>query len=289
MAGNESASYPPVFITAAPSITSFSTKPQTRFPIGGDIYEVDTAGKSYSLTNPDPQTLRFEIRPGDKAYYDDADGEECDRAEIERTTNSGDQEHIAGGTPIHINYQFKVEANGPNGSFINTANWFVTSEMQTTAASGSPAFAIQLDGNHLQIVARYCPVGLDPSNAAGNVTHLTLWTDPNPIHTGQYINIEIRANVSDDSSGYLQVWVNGNNVANYHGPLGFGTPTYWMYGLYRNAGPSETVAAYFRNMTLTTGSGPPGVTSRPPLTQGAMLSPARLDPCRTRSKNSDTL
>ena len=37
------------------------------FDIGGDTTTVETAGKSYSLTNPDSQTLRFEIRPGDKA------------------------------------------------------------------------------------------------------------------------------------------------------------------------------------------------------------------------------
>jgi len=54
--------------------------------------------------------------------------------------------------------------------------------------------------------------------------------------------------------GYLDVSINGNQVVNYNGPLGYGYATYWEYGLYRNAGPSETVAADYRNLTLTTGS-----------------------------------
>ncbi|HEY2838135.1 MAG TPA: hypothetical protein VGJ26_03245, partial [Pirellulales bacterium] len=108
------------------TITSFTSTPQTRFSIGGDIYEVDTAGKSYSLTNPDPQTLRFEIRPGDYAWFDSSN---VNRAQIERSTNSGDQELIAPGTPINIGYQLLVEPNGPNGSFINTASWFTAGEM----------------------------------------------------------------------------------------------------------------------------------------------------------------
>ena len=63
---------------------------------------------------------------------------------------------------------------------------------------------------------------------------LTLWTDPNPIQPGQYNDIQIQTNVSNTSSGYLQVSINGAQVVNYHGPLGYGTPTYWEEGLYRS-------------------------------------------------------
>ena len=48
------------------TITSFTSTPNSVFNIGGDAYRVETAGQSYSLTTPDAQTLRFEIRPGDQ-------------------------------------------------------------------------------------------------------------------------------------------------------------------------------------------------------------------------------
>jgi hypothetical protein len=67
----------------------------------------------------------------------------------------------------------------------------------------------------------------------------------------------MQANVSNTSSGYLAIKIKGAEVVNYHGPLGYGYSTYWLEGLYRNAGPSRTVAANFRNLTITTGSTPP--------------------------------
>jgi hypothetical protein len=246
-AGNTSAASRPVNRTAVPSITSFTSTPNTVFDIGGDLYRVETAGQSYSLTEPDAQTLRFQIQPGDHAWFD---GSNVDRAEID---GSGDRSKvIPAGTPTNLSYQIMLEPGAAN-----TASWFVTGELHNAdwvnGVATSPPVAIQLAGEHLQVVARYCPTGLDPSNAAGNVQMLTLWTDPNPIVRGQYNDIKIQTNVSNTSAGYLEVWVNGAEVVNYHGPLGYGTPTYWCEGLYRNAGPSQTVAADFRDLMITTG------------------------------------
>jgi hypothetical protein len=236
------------------TITSFAptSTGEGSLLIGGDRYWVETAGKSYSLTSLDPQTLQFEIQPGDKADFDYSNGEACDRSEIDSSASGT----IPVGTPININYQFLLQPNGPNNTFVNTASWFVTGEMQSTAP-GSPPFAIQLDGDHLQVVARYTPPGGNSSNGSPDLRELTLWTDLNPIRLGQYNNISIRANLSQTSGGYLDVSINGNQVVNYHGPLGYGAPSYWMYGLYRNAGPSQTIAANFRNLTITTGSAVP--------------------------------
>jgi hypothetical protein len=226
------------------TITNFTTTPQSHFQIGGDGYEVQGAGQSWSLANPDPQTLRLQVRPGDQAWYDAGHAVDRDDVALDPT--------IPVGTPISIDYQFMVEPNGPNGTFVNTASWFTTAEMNGYPAVSSPPFEIGLVGNQLHVMARYCPPGQTPTSS--NMTQMTLWTDPNPIQPGQYNDIRISANVSDNSSGYLDVWVNGTQVVDYHGPLGYGTPTYWEYGLYRNGGPSETVTADFRNMTLVTGS-----------------------------------
>jgi hypothetical protein len=256
MAGNTSAAWRPESRTktVAPSITSFSATPRTDFLIGDDSYEVETAGQSYSLTNPDPQTLRFEIQPGDHAWFDSSS---VDRSEVEGRLK------IPAGTPISIAYEFMLEPGATN-----TATWFVTGQMHNDDwalgpnVGTSPPFAIELAGEHLRVVARHCPTGLDPSNRAGNLKKLTLWTDPNPIQRGQYYDIEVQANVSNTSSGYLEVWVNGKVVVNYHGPLGYGTATYWKEGLYRSANASQTVAANFRDLIVRTRSSTLGVSPR---------------------------
>jgi len=236
----------PVTATAAPSITSFSTTPRTRFSIGGTSYQNQSAGKSWSVSSPDDHTLRFEVRPGDHAWFD--------TGTVDRSQVASDHV-ISNGTPIDIAYKFMLEPGAAN-----TASWLVTAEMHNDdEALGpnmhtSPPFAIELAGEHLRAVARHCPMGLDPSNRAGNLKMLTLWTDHSPIQRGQFYAIKIKANVDNSSEGSLAVWVNDVEVVNYHGPLGYGAPTYWEEGLYRSADASQTIAANFRDLTMTTGS-----------------------------------
>jgi hypothetical protein len=259
-AGNTIAASRPASRTVAPSITSFSATPRSNFQIDSVNYQVQTAGQSYSLTNPDPQTLRFEVRPGDQAWYDS--GHAVDRAEIENYTR------IPAGTPINMNYQFMVESNGPNGSFVNTTDsffilgqWHIVDPVDGPYTS--PPFYVNFVGDKLQIIILYCMPGGNPANGSPDLHKLILWTNPNPIVPGHYYNITIQANFSNSSSGSLKVSLDGQQVVNYQGALGFGEPTYWCYGIYRSPA-SETVAANFRDMTITTGSGPPGVSSRRP-------------------------
>ena|GEM_PF-2743437 len=262
-------------VTVVPDITSFTTTPQSNFNIDGTAYNVQTAGKSYSMTEVDDHTLRFEIQAGDQAWFDA--GSSVDRSEAQMDTR------IPVGTPTTISYQFMLEPGATN-----TASWLVTAEMHNDdSALGSnihtsPPFAIQLSGDHLQVVARYCPTGLDPSNGAGNVQMLTLWTDPNPIVRGQYNDIKIVDNIDNsvNGNGYLEVWINGTQVVNYHGPLGYGAPTYWEEGLYRST-TNQDLAADFRDLQITTGSTPPVTTppvTTPPVTTQPAVTQATASP-----------
>ncbi|WP_128970894.1 heparin lyase I family protein [Bradyrhizobium tropiciagri] len=232
--------------TVVPLITSFSGRPRTRFRIGDDAYGVHVADQSYSLTNPDPQTLRFEVHKGDYAWYDSSS---VDRSEINSTVT------YPAATPIMLSYQFMVEANGSNGAFVNSATgWFIVGQWHNDDnASGvgtSPPVALNMQGDHLQVLARYCPPGKSPSNGAGFVVTKTLWTAPNPIVTGKYHDVQMQARFSNDATGYLKVWVDGASVVNYSGPLGFGVGTNWEYGIYRSSAP-EIAAVNYRNLMIT--------------------------------------
>ena len=95
------------------TITNFKTTPGTYFGVGGNSYKVETEGRSYSITNPDPQTLRFELRQGEN-WAAGADGSYVDRSEVQDAstgvaTNWG--AYMPSGTPIGIDYQLMVEAN----------------------------------------------------------------------------------------------------------------------------------------------------------------------------------
>ncbi|WOH56091.1 heparin lyase I family protein [Bradyrhizobium sp. BWC-3-1] len=259
------------------TITNFSNTVGGSIYAGGDRYYVQTAGKSYSLTNPDPQTLQFEIRPGDHASFD---GSSVDRSQVDGAAQSW-----AAGTPTTIDYQLMVQPNGPNNTFVNTASWTLVGEIHNVdTALGpnvhtSPPVYIGLDGDHLF-------VGINNANTPGG---LKLWTDPNPIVPGQYNDIRIQSSVVNNSSGYLDVWINGQQVVNYHGSIGFGTPTYWDYGLYRQADAPQTITVDCRNLTLVTGSqaagwtGVGGTSSGP---TGTPTTPVSVAPTVTQASAS---
>ena len=101
------------------TITSFTTTPGMQFLIGGDTYQVDTAGKSYSLTNPDPQTLRFQVQPGDNVSFIDGPnaggnsaGEQDVRDQVQNnlpppaaSDANGNARLIPNGTNINLSFQ----------------------------------------------------------------------------------------------------------------------------------------------------------------------------------------
>ncbi len=230
---------PPAPPASAPGlISSFSAAPKTYFQVDGISYEVQTAGKSYSLTEIDPHTLRFEIHQGDYAWYDSAGVR--DRAEIE-----GSKHMFAPGAQINVAYQFMMEAGAAN-----TASWFVTAEIHNndTTVATSPPVAIEMLGESLSVVIR-----TSPALGSAPVVLKRLWTDPKPIVRGSFHNIAITA-VMDNAvggKGAIAVIIDGVQVVNYKGPVGYGAQTYWMNGMYRATVP-EIAAAQFRNLNVTT-------------------------------------
>lgn len=225
-------------------ITIFTSTPRTSFDIGGISYEVQDAGQSYSMEQVDSQTLRFEVQPGDQAWFDG--GANLDRSEVQMNNQ------WAIGTPITIEYQFMLEPGATD-----TSDWFVVSEMHNddvNYATSPPVSIMLAPGDYFWVQGRYCATNLDPSNSASNQVIMNLYTAPTQIVRGQWYDIKLQMNVNNDSSGYLYVWIDGNQVVNYNGPLGYG-PTngpqnYWEEGLYRDRENIDT-AAQFRALTIS--------------------------------------
>jgi hypothetical protein len=231
-------------------ITSFTTTQSATIFVDGRPYVNDTAGQAYNITSPDNHTLRYEVRTGDHWTFDSSS--------VNRSESDGAPQVIPFGNIIDVSYLFRVEAGGTN-----TAAWFVVGQFHNDDlgrqnALGlpetqwtSPPWAVELFGENLSLVIRYCPTNLDPQNGAGNLSNPRLWTSATPVVRGQWYNIRMRANPVNDSMGFIQMWVDGVQVVDYHGPLGYGPwGVYWCFGLYREAN-TTTFAATYQNMTLT--------------------------------------
>jgi hypothetical protein len=228
-------------------ITNFTSARYNEFLIDGVSYDnLNVGTKSYSIREVDDHTLRFEIQQGDQVW---CCGEE---SLLERVPMWNP------GTPISVEYQFMLEPGAAN-----TADWSVFYEMQSTCSTTvgcSPAFAIGLlpswdwratrSGENLYVEIQYTAPGGNPANGSPDLKYKILWTDPAKIVRGKWYDIKIQANVINTSAGYLKVWVDGVQVANYQGRVGFGLQNYMNYGLYRATAPQD-LAAQYRNMTVS--------------------------------------
>ncbi|HEY8380524.1 MAG TPA: hypothetical protein VIL09_00090, partial [Microvirga sp.] len=86
--------------------------------------------------------------------------------------------------------------------------------------------------------------------------------------------------------GVLKVWRDGAELVSYAGPLGYNDQIgpYWKNGIYREASP-ETMAAQYRDLTVTPGKLPPVVAAAPTKTLVGTDGNDRL----TGSKGKDVI
>src|SRR5690349_11279049 len=119
--------------TTQPDITSFSSANGATVTVDGLNAQVENANRSYSLTEPDSNTLRFQVEPGDAWSQDVANGNVSERSEIDMDKT------YSPNTQINISYGFTLEPGATN-----TAAWMVIGQIHNTFLGGSPPVAIAM-------------------------------------------------------------------------------------------------------------------------------------------------
>lgn len=237
-----SASSAAMAVNVVPNITSFSGAVDATTTVNGVAGDNLNANKSWSLTEPDSHTLRFEVRPGDHYYDETSDGGLAERSEIEMWRKLYQPD-----TQINVSYGFTLEPGAANN-----APWTVVGQMHNLS-SGPPPFSVAMYGENMTIIAR------GPDGAENDI-----YRDPNPIARGHEYQMDIQVMFGSDGNGTLKVWRDGVQIVNYSGPLGGGSGDgyYWKEGVYRASGGTNTMAADYSNLQITTGAAP--VPSAPP-------------------------
>jgi len=101
----------------------------------------------------------------------------------------------------------------------------------------------------MQVVLRYQKPGQT------SATEVVAWRDPNPIQRGHAYYINVQVNFDPNGNGYLNVWRDGAQIVKYEGAIGMAGASYnWQEGIYRSHTASETMAADYSNLHITTGS-----------------------------------
>lgn len=212
-----------------PNVTSFSGTSGSRFYVGGRLFSVANPDRPYNLTNPDSQTLRFEVHSKEhwvtSGWSDVTNNGGAERSEIEGVSK------FPVDADVHLTYEFMMESGG-----VNTARWMVIGQLWSVCCS--PPFAIEMRGERMAIDVRWS------TNKAEHVVYL----DPNPIQRDRYYTMDIRVNFA---KGTAVVFRDGVQILNYQGPLGYGGPSHWEYGLYRGPTTNDIQAARYRNLVIS--------------------------------------
>ena len=210
------------------SVHAFSPHNGDDIVVDGLSYSVQNANRPWSLQNPEPGTLRFELRPGDVWYHDAPDRE---RSEI-----AGETIYPAG-KDITIHYDFRV-GPGPD----NTSDWMVIGQLHATDEFSSPIFAVELIGEHLAIHLRY-------KLPDEQYQDWFAFVDDDPIVRGKYYEIKANLHMVDEHDGSVDVWLDGEHIVDYSGFVGYGYGVYWKQGIYRAASP-EAFAVDYRDLSI---------------------------------------
>ncbi len=216
----------------------------------------DNAEKPWSVTVLPGDQIRYEVRPGDVWENDVGLGKErSELAQYGRVWTLG--------TPIEINYRMMIEPGAPN-----SAEWVILGQLHTAQWNlpgvASPPFAVVLRGDQLAIHIRNIP---DPSPDKPTLPTV-LYVSPTDIVRGAWYDIKVHI-LPDGTKGggYLDVWINGVQVVDYNGPIGYGSDTVgylWKQGIYR-AESDETLVMHVDDLTVygkkTTFTGTAGANS----------------------------
>ncbi|WP_375311178.1 heparin lyase I family protein [Bradyrhizobium sp. A5] len=269
VAGVTSVASSAVTQTIAGAISNFSPlTDQWSSPIsvGGMPYYAENANINgnapWAITQLDSHTIRFEVRPNDIWA-----GNDSHRSEI-----SGGTVYSATST-IDLSYQFTVQPGFNDTS--NDLDWQILGQFHAddndptylSIDGGNPPFAFHLtgangsgEGDYLAVQAFYALPGQKAWTAAtlpSDPLNGYLWVSPTPIVRGQAIDVHVEANFQNNASGFLEVWINGQQVVDYHGALGYGGGVYWKEGIYEGWSSNQPITVDYANTSITTKPGAP--------------------------------
>ncbi|MFG1351444.1 Ig-like domain-containing protein, partial [Xanthobacter autotrophicus] len=211
--------------------------------LDGQEFAYQGAGNPYSISSVGEDSIRFELRDGDQHSWDAANGKTTERDELAMRST------IPYGTPLEISYDFMIEPGEPN-----TAYFMVIGQLHQNTVEGapfwSPPFAIEMIGEKMAVV-------IYTTGADGQPVRTVLYEDTIDITRGEYYDIDIKA-VFDPTgeNGRLVVVRDGVTLVDYSGKLGYEgyDSVYWAEGIYRADNATETVAAVYADLDITTGN-----------------------------------
>ncbi|KQT69595.1 hypothetical protein ASG54_05675 [Aureimonas sp. Leaf460] len=237
------------------SVTSYATRvligdietaaTYSRIPFAlafdNEVFEVDSARHPWSIQALDDDSLRFELRDGDRHPWDAQNWHTAERSEVSTSLHP-----VANGTAIQLSYGMLIEPGAAN-----TAWWMVLGQLHQDRESGgppaSPPVSVVMIGERMGIQISF-GTSIDPQTKI-------LFLDSSDVVRGHLYEMRIAAVFDPTGASHLTVERDGVTLVDYKGPLGYveQTGVYWAEGIYRSDNAAETIAVQYHDLDIVTG------------------------------------
>lgn len=220
-------------------ITGFSAANNATYQIDGKDVTNQNANKSWSLKKLDDYTLRFEVRSGDVWYNTAGQGDRStNRNEVADGAGGGSTVTYPEGETLQLSETITIEPGSRN-----TSSWCDLTQLHATTDNPPSPFYIQLSTEDKLEVVLQKPNG----------SNVYVWKNQTPVVRGTAYHLKAAVKMGPSGNGKIEVWLDDVKVVDYAGAVGANNSRYsWKFGIYRGEAP-ETLAAVFKNVSLTGG------------------------------------
>jgi hypothetical protein len=237
-AGAPSSATLPYTVIVAPTISAFNATSGQNTTVSTLVYQADNANKAWSLTNPDPHTLQFELRNGDTSTG----------GLLRSVLSLTSQFFNFNGGPF-ITFEFKL-VGSVNDQF-GAGKFFILFELKDVLSALRAPVELNLGGNTIHTATGGDDLSIDYGHSANTTTptYVNLYTAPSNLARGVWHTLDMTLNplnnASDSGLGSINATLDGALLSPVYpafgqtpSPLGYynATQHFFRFGLTQGAG-----------------------------------------------------
>jgi hypothetical protein len=228
-------------VPAFPASGTYKTDKRGGIVVWGLNGSPQSAEKPYSIGLHD-DVVRFEARQGDRRQKPSEANREIERCEVAFQDNPFEFKKT-----YRITFEMLFE-DGPVTAAENDKFFQVHNVNDPGDAILGPVFAMQLRHDKLMIVTRWDANAETKSRTEDH----WIFEDTGLIERGRWYQFDVTLRFDPFGKGTAVVRRDGNEIANYEGPLGYNDekPPYLKIGIYR-ATEADTQARRYRALKIT--------------------------------------
>jgi hypothetical protein len=199
----------------AEDVSNFNATSQSVITVAGKRYTVENANQAWSITNPDTQTIVYQVRPGDVWAGDIGRPEPHERSQIDALNYP----FWAPGTEVNVRYNMNITSSTVSTTTTEmNLGEFHNDDVAMGGVHTSPDFEIDLQPqDFMSIYVGYLTASGQQANSVFygsqivggfNISYAQVYADPNPIirNHNYDMRIQLKYTSAGDNSGFVKVW-----------------------------------------------------------------------------------